>query len=55
MEPSPSRTPCAEAGVDASAMELWKKYEDVAMHFNDLLMRWPVRRSVVSLRIHRAA
>lgn len=22
------------------ALELWKKYEDVAMHFNDLLMRW---------------
>lgn len=26
--------------VSSSALDLWKKYEDVAMHFNDLIMRW---------------
>lgn len=26
--------------LDASIVEVWKKYEDVAMHFNDLIMRW---------------
>ncbi len=22
------------------ALEVWKKYEDIAVHFNDLIMRW---------------
>lgn len=25
---------------DQITVDLWKKYEDVAMHFNDLIMRW---------------
>lgn len=25
---------------DQNTIDLWKKYEDVAMHFNDLIMRW---------------
>src|SRR5688500_15957385 len=26
--------------VDPKIVELWGKYEDVAMHFNELIMRW---------------
>ena len=26
--------------LDTNVIDLWKKYEDVAMHFNDLIMRW---------------
>jgi hypothetical protein len=29
-----------DASLEANVIELWKKYEDVAMHFNDLIMRW---------------
>jgi hypothetical protein len=29
-----------DSSPDAHVLELWKKYEDVAMHFNDLIMRW---------------
>jgi hypothetical protein len=24
----------------AAAVDVWKKYEEIAMHFNDLMMRW---------------
>jgi hypothetical protein len=30
----------AQATLDTNVIDLWKKYEDVAMHFNDLIMRW---------------
>jgi hypothetical protein len=28
------------AEASAQAVEVWKKYEDITMHFNDLIMRW---------------
>src|SRR5688572_11408040 len=37
---SPATTPLPNTQLDANVVELWKKYEDVAMHFNDLIMRW---------------
>jgi len=29
-----------QTSLNRQLVELWKKYEDVAMHFNDLIMRW---------------
>lgn len=29
-----------EHGVDPNIVGVWQKYEDVAMHFNELIMRW---------------
>ena len=34
------RGTAASSSLNSDVLELWKKYEDVAMHFNDLLMRW---------------
>ena len=30
----------APAEITSQAVEIWKKYEDITMHFNDLIMRW---------------
>ena len=35
-----SQTTATSKSPDSQTVELWKKYEDVAMHFNDLIMRW---------------
>lgn len=35
-----SSPPVSPAPLDPLVLDLWKKYEDVAMHFNDLIMRW---------------
>lgn len=29
-----------DQALDAARIDLWKKYEDIAMHFNELIMRW---------------
>lgn len=29
-----------ESKIDPARLDLWKKYEDIAMHFNELIMRW---------------
>jgi len=40
-----TRTPTEGSAVpsvslDPQLFEVWKKYEDIAVHFNDLIMRW---------------
>ena len=32
--------PTNAPALDPQLVEIWKKYEDIAMHFNDLIMRW---------------
>ena len=32
--------PTSAPALEPHLLEVWKKYEDIAMHFNDLIMRW---------------
>ena len=43
MKPKPEKEPQSpELRLKARELQLkaWEKHEDVAMHFNDLIMRW---------------
>src|SRR5688572_11459582 len=40
---SPTSVESRPALPDAAVVQLWMKYEDIAMHFNDLIMRWRIQ------------